>query len=212
MTTTFHDAHLETLLKLIALAEKHGMKIRFGTTNEFKVEADLTLLDDYVATEILEDLGEYYHDIVDGEIMMTEETLWFELYDPQPKENCGKYHTMTYMKKNVAFRLRNDWEDALEKAKEHYGFNQESDEDIEESESDVDTNAIQNIDNLIKYIQDNSGDWQGVSFDNNPTIIYGFGNKEKVEDHRVYRDGMALNFFTELVCEFLNEPMIHNTY
>jgi len=59
MTTTFHDAHLETLVKLIALAEKHGMKIRFGTTNEFKVEADLTLFEDHVSTEILEDLGEY---------------------------------------------------------------------------------------------------------------------------------------------------------
>lgn len=212
MNTTFHDAHLETLLKLIALAEKHGMKIRFGTTNEFKVEADLTLLEDHVATEILEDLGEYYHDIVDGEIMMTEETLWFELFDPQPKENYGKYHTMTYMKKDVSFRLRNDWEDALEKAKEDYGFNQDSDEDDEDSESDVDTDAIQNIDKLIKFIQENSGDWQGVSFGNHPTIIYGFGNKEKVEDGRVYRDGMALNFFTELVCEFLNEPMIHNTY
>lgn len=212
MTTTFHDSHLDTLMKLKALAEKHGMKIRFGTSNDLTIETDLSLLEDHVATEILEDLNEYYHDIVDGEIIMTEERLWFELYDPQPKEKYGKYHTMTYFKKDVSLRLRDDWESALDQAKEDYGFNQDSDEDDEDSESDVDTDAIENIDKLIKFIQDNTGDWQGLSFGSHPTIINGFRNKEEVRDGRVYRDGMALHFFTELVCQYLNEPMIHNTY
>ena len=46
----------------------------------------------------------------------------------------------------------------------------------------------------------------------NPTIIHGFGNKEKIEDFRVYRSGMALKFFGDLVCDYLNEPRIHRVY
>lgn len=210
MTTTFYDSHLDTLVKLKALAEKHGMKIRFGTTNDFKVERDLSMLDEYVATEILEDLDDYYHDIVDGEIMRSEETLWFELYDPQPKEKQPKYHVMTYKKLDISFRLKDDWDTALDNAKLDYGYQEDLSDD--EDESDVDLNAIENIDKLIKFIEDKQGDWQGVSFSSSPTLIYGFGNSETVTDHRVYRDGMALHFFTELVCEYLKEPMIHNTY
>jgi len=210
MTTTFHDTHMDTLMKLKALAEKHGMKIRFGTTNDFKVDCDLSMIDEYVATEIPEVLEEYYHDIIDGEIMRTEETLWFELYEPQHEEKQPKYHVMTYKKLDISFRLQDDWDAALVAAKLEYGY---SEDDCDgEDESDVDLDAIENIDKLIKLIDDNQGDWQGVSFGDSPTLIDGFGNPERITDHRVYRDGMALAYFTELVCEYLNEPMIHNTY
>ena len=183
MTTTFHDTHMDTLMKLKALAEKHGMKIRFGTTNDFKVDCDLSMIDEYVATEIPEVLEEYYHDIIDGEIMRTEETLWFELYEPQHEEKQPKYHVMTYKKLDISFRLQDDWDAALVAAKLEYGY---SEDDCDgEDESDVDLDAIENIDKLIKLIDDNQGDWQGVSFSDSPTLIDGFGNPERITDHRV---------------------------
>lgn len=45
-----------------------------------------------------------------------------------------------------------------------------------------------------------------------PTIINCFGNKETVTDFRVYRSGMALKFFGDLVCDFLGEPRIERVY
>lgn len=40
MTTSFYDSHLDTIVKLKALADKHGMKIRFGTTSSLKVDTE----------------------------------------------------------------------------------------------------------------------------------------------------------------------------
>lgn len=45
-----------------------------------------------------------------------------------------------------------------------------------------------------------------------PTIIHGFGYKSEHKDFRVYRSGMALKFFSDLVCKYLKEPMIERTY
>lgn len=49
-------------------------------------------------------------------------------------------------------------------------------------------------------------------YSDSPTIISGFGNKEKVEDYRVYRSGMAVKFFSDLVCDYLGEERIVKTY
>lgn len=207
MNINFNDAHVKTLVKLTALVEKHGMKIRFGTTSNSKVSDDLSMLDEYFPKKILENLYENYADIIDGEIMMDENTLWFELYDPQPNEKFGKYHVMTYFKKDITFRLNSDWESTLEDAIDDYYA------DIDDNqEDDIDTEAIQNIRNMIEFIQNRTGDWLGVSFQECPTIINGFGNEKEVRNHTVYREGMALHFFTKLVCSYLEEPMINNTY
>ena len=199
MTTSFYDSHLDTIVKLKALADKHGMKIRFGTTSSLKVDTDLSLLDGHIATEILNELDEHYYDIIDGEIIKTDESMWFELYDPQPKEKCGKFHTMVYEDIDISFRVRDDWQNELDNIKLEY-------------QGDEDDDAIENIDRLIRFIDDNCQEWQVVNFGSRPTKIYGFGNDKEIIDGRVYRDGMALHFFTELVCEYLKEPMIHNTY
>jgi len=54
--------------------------------------------------------------------------------------------------------------------------------------------------------------WQGIDFSDSPTIINGFGNETKVVDYRVYREGMALKFFGDLVCDYLEEPRIVESY
>lgn len=200
MNTTFHDSHLDTLMKLKALVEKHGMKIRFGTTNSEYADSDLGLLDDNVPEDVAELLGGHYDEIVDGNISSSQETIWFELYQPMPNEKQQKYHTMTFTKTTIRFRLKDDWEEEL-----YFCLLDEDDEDDD----------IQNdyVNKLIEFINDNEYDDTGyVDFSESPTIIRGFGNDEPIVDGRVYRDGMALHFFTELVCNYLKEPMINNTY
>ena len=200
MTIAFYDAHMRTLTKLNEIAEKHGMRIRFGTRSDFTCEADATLLNDFIENDTPDCLNEYYHEIIDGKIMMTENRMWFELYEPRPTEKSGKYHVMTYVQSSVGFRLQDDWEESLENVKDDF------DEDDEEEN-------INNINKLINFINDSMGDgWQGIDFSDSPTIINGFGNETKVVDYRVYREGMALKFFGDLVCDYLEEPRIVESY
>lgn len=49
-------------------------------------------------------------------------------------------------------------------------------------------------------------------YSDSPTIISGFGNKERIEDYRVYRSGMAVKFFGDLVCDYLGEERVVRTY
>ena len=51
-----------------------------------------------------------------------------------------------------------------------------------------------------------------ASFNNAPTIIRGFGNENKIVDGRVYRSGMAVKYFGDLVCDYFGEPRIERTY
>lgn len=61
-------------------------------------------------------------------------------------------------------------------------------------------------------LDDFTGGENYYSCNYSPTIINGFGNKETVTDFRVYRSGMALKFFDDLVCDFLGEPRIEKVY
>lgn len=199
MNTTFHDSHLDTLIKLKALVEKHGMKIRFGTRDENQVEANVYLLDDFVDKEILETLSDNYYEITNGEVILTDETLWFELYEEMPGEKYPKYHSMTYTERNVSFKLEIDWREQLEYIS-HY-------------KDDYSDEYYESFNKLIDFISENNyNDIDVVVFSKQTTTIRGFGNKEPITDGRVYREGMALHFFTELVCNYLKEPMINNTY
>ena len=59
------------------------------------------------------------------------------------------------------------------------------------------------------------GGYEGLdfySYSSSPTIIRGFGYKKEHTDHRVYRSGMALSYFSDLVCKYLKEPKIERTY
>lgn len=51
-----------------------------------------------------------------------------------------------------------------------------------------------------------------LNFSSDATYIYGFGNKEPVKNHLVYRNGMALKYFGDYVCDYLGEPRIERTY
>lgn len=95
-----------------------------------------------------------------------------------------KYNTLTYIEDSVYFR-----------AEDMYSSYEEKPEVVEEWLSEG------GYDGLDFY-----------SYSHSPTIIHGFGYKKEHTDYRVYRSGMALKFFGDLVCKYLKEPMIARTY
>jgi hypothetical protein len=207
MNKTFNDSHLDTLVKLKALAEKHGMKIRFGTTNSVSSDNGTSALEHYGINErFIELLDEYSDELIDGTIDSSEESIWFELYEPRPAERSGYYSVMSYWHYEVHFRLQKDWDDFIDRTIEEI-----NEEYADEDSNDCDS-RISEMEKFREWLQDNSTDYGDfVSFNSSPTKIRGFG-KEQEQSGLCYRDGMALHYFTELVCEYLKEPMIHNTY
>lgn len=215
MTVTFGDAHLDTLTKLIALAEKHNMKIRFGTNNSTDNAALSSVLEEFdIPEEYLEFLDEYDSELLEGNIISTTEVLWFELFEPNVREGMNYYSVLSYYEYDVHFQLKSDWEDELDDIidlikDELDDSNSEHDE--EETDEHVDP-RIEQLENFRKWLNEESSEYGGyIHFGKSPTEIRGFG-KKTITDGRVYREGMALHYFTELVCEYLKEPMIHNTY
>lgn len=197
MNTLFNDAHLDTIAKLKALVEKHGMKIRFGTDTSVSTDLSSVDFDEYMSSDASKLFDDNSDEIVERFDANVFEKLWFELFDPKPKEKMGRYHTMAYIESDISFVLCDDWESNIKY-------------DSSEHESqDDDNKSIYS--EMIEWINNNSyGSTMSVS--DSRTVINGFGNDKEVIDHRVYREGMALHFFTELVCKYLNEPMIENTY
>lgn len=63
---------------------------------------------------------------------------------------------------------------------------------------------------LNDYIEKNDSRYFDYHYE--PTIIYGFGYKESIVDYRVYRPGMALKYFSDLVCDYLGEERIKRVY
>jgi len=207
MNTTFHDSHLDTLVKLKLLAEKHGMKIRFGTKNTASTDLDASALEPFkINQEFIELLDAHANDIIDGHINSVSESIWFELYEPRPEQKSGYYSVMVYEQNNVYFLLNDDWDSSIDQL-----IDDITDEYTDEDSHDCDK-RISELEKFREWLQDISGEYGNfVSFSSSPTKIRGFG-QEKERDGICYRDGMALHFFTELVCEYLKEPMIHNTY
>lgn len=192
MIVDFYSAHLDTLCELKALAEKHNCKISFGTRNDFSTEeldsSDLFAVG--VPSKIIDRLTNPfdYHFSIEN-VKTSYDELWFQLYDPNNEKR--KYHVMAYKQIGVYFELEKDWD------------------------FDCDTKGNEKF---IEWCEENQADWNDdddkfiFNLTDSPTIINGFGYKKERKDYRVYREGMALHYFTELVCKYLKEPMIVRTY
>ena len=191
MIAEFYSAHLDTLCELKALAEKHGCKISFGTRDNYSTE-ELDANDLFavgVPNKIIDKLTRSYeHNLTVENIKVSCDELWFQLYDPNNENR--KYHTMTYQQISVYFEVEPD-----------YNF----DSYIKENEK------------FIEWCEENQVDWNDddkfiFNLTTSLTIINGFGYKKEKKDYRVYRPGMALHYFTELVCKYSKEPIIERTY
>ena len=183
MNIYFSSTHLQTLCDLKALAEKHGCSITFGVDSS----------DDFIGYEkftdysenIIEELrnrGYFWTDTEKGSTV----SLWFELFDPNNEKR--HYQNLTYF---------SGWQ-AVE---------YEPDDDIDddnplskEAEEFLEDNAYEECDYGRKNLL-------YTSFAD--TEIRGF---ERQEHPSVHREGMALKFFGDLVCDYLGEERIVRTY
>lgn len=186
MNIDFCNSHMETLADLMKIAEKHNCAITFGITSHSDRDIDEDVLKkNGFTSELLEELK---CKMTVKDSVSSYDNAWFQLYE----KNTKTYHTMAYIE-NSAYVI-------VEKLDElEFRFD-------DEEPSDELIATLEKLDEMLEI---------GVYTINehyNPTIIHGFGNKEKVEDYRVYRPGMALKFFGDLVCDYLKEPRIKRCY
>lgn len=186
MNIEFYTSHVETLADLTKLAKKHNCRINFGVNTSHEEEIDVDILKRHGFTdELFEELKDKMTVTFASSSF---DTVWFELAD----KATGTYSTMTYTESGTYF--------TVEKLGE-LDFRFDEDETSEE---------------LIAWLEDHDELWDTDMYTihqhHNPTVIYGFGNEERVEDFRVYRSGMALKYFSDLVCDYLKEPRIERVY
>ena len=186
MNIDFCTSHMETLADLIKLAEKHNCKIHFGFSTSSEREIDEDIINRIGLKDGLFEEMKDKMEIHDSASSF--DRVWFELYD----KTADSYSSMAYIESSTYF--------TVEKLSE-WDFRFEEDTPSEE---------------LIVWLEEHDELWDldkyTIHESHNPTIIHGFGNKERVEDFRVYRSGMALKFFGDLVCDYLNEPRIARCY
>lgn len=193
MNIEFYDTHMETLRDLQNFAEKHNCKIRFGVRTEEHIELDYYHLlshkvPKYIINKLLPEKS-WDNNVSIKNVCSSFKDLWFELYDPNNEER--HYHTMSYREYNDYFEVEPD-----------YNFDKWDDKNQK----------------FIDWCDENQVDWNDeddkwiFNLTTSPTVINGFQYKKEHTDFRVYRGGMALHYFVELVCKYLKEPMIERTY
>ena len=185
MNLFFSTAHLNTLTKLKEMAEKHNCKIVFSIRYGCNRDLDDETLKLCKVDKRIIDKFNYpeKHSITIEDYLSSESKICFEFYDNE-KHKC---YTMSFVELECFFRIEKDFD--YDEQKEKF---------------------------LEKFIEENRVDWSEdeilMNFRTCPTIIYGFGYKKRHIDYRVYRPDMALKYFGDLVCKYLKEPYIKETY
>ena len=182
MNIDFGTSHMETLSDLMKLAEKHNCRITFGFASMPEQEIDEDILKKNGFTDKL--IEEMKEKMTIEDAVSSFDKLWFELYD----KNNKTHNSLVYIESGTHFVLPKD---------DYYLIHGISEE----------LEAL-----LDEHDEFYRPDEYVIHECHNPTIIHGFGNKEKIEDFRVYRSGMALKYFGDLVCDYLSEPRIVRCY
>lgn len=181
MNIEFTSAHMETLMELKAIAEKHGCRITFGVNSFAGVYAEFEEFDGYT-DEIFKELNDKGV-FSNGFINTTQ--FWFQFHDPNNKER--RYHYLEYSSGSQT---------ATYEPYTLEGFSKEAKEFLEENRAEWDDNG--SIYDKVILFKRLGG-----------TTINGF---EGLKKPNVYREGMALKFFGDLVCDYLKEKRIVRTY
>ena len=117
MNLTFSQSHINTLKKLLGIAEIHNCKINFGTRNSDSTDFDSDILNmcgvNKRITDKLDNSFEHNISIVSPCTNISE--IWFELYD----KNKGKYNTMSYGEFGCSFYIEKDYDFDEEKELAH---------------------------------------------------------------------------------------------
>ena len=181
MNIEFTNAHMETLMQLKALVEKHGCRITFGVDSWTGIDPEFEEFNGYT-DEIygeLTDKGTFSNGVID----MTK--FWFQFHDPNNKER--QYHYLEYSEGEQAITYKLISLEELSEKAECF---------IEENR--VEWDDISTLDDGVVLFKRLGG-----------TIIKGF---DGLAHPNVYREGMALKFFGDLVCDYLGEKRINRTY
>jgi hypothetical protein len=185
MNLQFGKSHLKTLSDLQKIAKKHNSNLTFGieTSNGGYDELEKNLLvQQGVNKRTIEILHEQEYLKLEH-LTYTYQKLWFEIYDKTKDE----YSTLAYIEQNLYFEIDN-----------------------EAYLTDISEEDNQLLKEFKEQHQNECGDF--YSFSDHPTIIKGFGSKKITKDYRVYRPGLALKFFSDLVCDYFTENRIEKTY
>ena len=178
--------HLKTLEDLRKIAEKHDCAIRFGYNDDVSREIEGSFLDRVGINRKTIDALCSPHCFSVKNALYTCRKYWFELYE----NKTDKSNTMTYIDEDIYFEV-----DDIFRFDEMY-------------QDECDT-----INEFIEEHAEIYGDCgNSFAFSDNPTLIYGFGNKKRISDYRCYREGMALKYFSDLVCDYLGEKRIERVY
>lgn len=186
MNIEFYSNHMDTLADLMKLAEKHNCTIAFGVTSSNENDIDEDILKKSGFTDAL--LEEMKDKMDVARAASTFDKVWFQLRD----KNTGMYHHMVYIESSTCVIVKR-------LAELDFRF-------PDEEPSDDLIARLEEYDQMLDY-----GEYT-IHEHYNPTIINGFGNEKRVEDYRVYRSGMALKYFGDLVCDYLGEPRIDRVY
>lgn len=181
MNVEFTSAHLETLMELKQLAEKHECRINFGIDSWSGADPEFENFSNYTSEiyDELYDKGSFSNGIID----VTK--FWFQFYDPNNKDR--KYHYLEYSEGEQAITY------------EQLSFEELS----EEAEN---------------FIEENRADWcEGSLIDDEVVLSARLGGTtvkgfEGLEHPNVYREGMVLKVFGDLVCDYLKEKRIVRNY
>lgn len=110
------------------------------------------------------------------------DTIYFELIDKDG--HCSV--NLTYVQKNTFFEL-----DEL---------------DLSRYEREGKGPKMEDLAGRSEYSE------KVFSYTECPTYVYKEETKKRTKDNRVYRPGMALKYFSDLVCEYFHEPEIEENY
>lgn len=186
MNVHFTSTHINTICELNELAKKHGCRLYISAGNHRNSNSDAV----NEIFEFLRDANDHENDLE-----LTDDMIE-ELIDYYDFENAY------FSADNVCFEL-------LEGNKSHsltyflyeMGFY-------------TDVNPYDKWQELSKEAED----WAFENFDSSyfyketdKTIIRGFEGVDTTKVN-VYREGMALKFFGDLVCDYLKEPRIEKVY
>ena len=183
MNLRLSSAHMETLVELIGIAKKHNCRICVHVG------------DAHLFTDMIEEIGEFMvcHKTID-------EVVFNELAENDLLSEAVLKHDY------VRFELLEMAEDGYFKANTmtYHVYDLSMDIGIdtnlalsEKAEDWIKANAWQDYEGMYRYHYEET-DKQG--FDGVSTY------------YDVYREGMALKFFGDLVCDYLQEPRIVRSY
>lgn len=193
MDVDFYKSHIETLCELKELAYKHNCNIAFGTDSTHNTDRYFYDFEDFFPEEIRNDLE---NNGTITEAVYNCDSIWFELYDRTTK----RYHTMTYSEIdwNMWYEPFSSYETDMKKETLDwlYGTN-------------MNKETIDWLEERASLYSDTSNEFWFFGDNYKKTSIQGFDGLEKPS---VYRSGMALKFFGDLVCDYLGEPRIERVY